>query len=58
MLKELKLAHDAAVSTGAATPPGPKAAALYDLFAQTDHGGTDFSGIVNFLRAQSDLVCR
>ncbi len=53
MLKDLKLAQDAAVSTGAATHLGAEAAALYAAFMQGGHGGTDFSGIIEFVRARS-----
>jgi 3-hydroxyisobutyrate dehydrogenase len=53
MLKDLKLAQDAAVSTGAATPLGAEAAALYAAFMQGGHGGADFSGIIEFVRARS-----
>jgi 3-hydroxyisobutyrate dehydrogenase len=53
MLKDLKLAQDAAVSTGAATLLGAEAAALYAAFMQGDHGGADFSGIIEFVRARS-----
>jgi 3-hydroxyisobutyrate dehydrogenase len=53
MLKDLKLAQEAARLAGANTPLGAEAAALYQLFAS--HGGkeADFSGIVKFLRAQT-----
>jgi 3-hydroxyisobutyrate dehydrogenase len=50
MLKDLKLAQEAAQSSGAATPMGAQAAKLYALFEAAGEGGTDFSGIVNFLR--------
>lgn len=53
MLKDLKLAHDAAVSAGAATPLGAKAVGLYEAFAEADDAGRDFSGIVEFLRGQA-----
>ncbi len=52
MLKDLKLAQDAARSAGAATPLGAEAAALYQLFVGRGEGGRDFSGIVRFLRGQ------
>lgn len=52
MLKDLKLAQDAAKSTGAATQLGAQAAALYAAFMQTGHGGTDFSGIIEFVRTR------
>jgi 3-hydroxyisobutyrate dehydrogenase len=50
MLKDLRLAQEAALSSGAATPLGAEAAQLYTLFAGLGHGGDDFSGIVNFVR--------
>ncbi|MET0744677.1 MAG: 3-hydroxyisobutyrate dehydrogenase [Microvirga sp.] len=53
MLKDLKLAQEAALATGAATPLGAQAAQIYDLFNKAGHAGTDFSGIINFLRGQS-----
>ncbi|MDA4844684.1 3-hydroxyisobutyrate dehydrogenase [Hoeflea poritis] len=52
MLKDLKLAQDAAQSSGAVTPLGASAAQLYALFNAAGEGGTDFSGIINFLRGQ------
>jgi 3-hydroxyisobutyrate dehydrogenase len=53
MLKDLKLAQQAAASAGASVPMGGVAAQLYALFAAAGHEGEDFSGIVNFLRGQS-----
>ena len=50
MLKDLKLAQEAAGSVGAATPLGAEAAQLYALFVAAGHGGDDFSGVINFLR--------
>src|SRR5271165_4442406 len=50
MLKDLKLAQVAARSSGAATPLGASAAALYDEFAGKGHAGEDFSAIIRFLR--------
>jgi 3-hydroxyisobutyrate dehydrogenase len=50
MLKDLKLAQEAALASGAATPLGAEAAQLYALFNGLDHAEDDFSGIVNFLR--------
>jgi 3-hydroxyisobutyrate dehydrogenase len=54
MLKDLKLAQEAAQSAGAVTPLGAEAAQLYALFEAMGHGNTDFSGIVNFLRGKTD----
>jgi 3-hydroxyisobutyrate dehydrogenase len=50
MLKDLRLAQEAAASVGAATPLGAAAAQLYALFAAAGHAGDDFSGIINFMR--------
>ena len=50
MLKDLRLAQEAALSAGASTPIGAQAAQLYALFAASGHAGDDFSGIINFLR--------
>jgi 3-hydroxyisobutyrate dehydrogenase len=50
MLKDLKLAQEAAASVGAATPLGAEAAQLYALFVAAGRGGDDFSGIINYLR--------
>lgn len=52
MLKDLKLAQEAAQSAGAVTPLGASATQLYALFNATGEEGTDFSGIINFLRGQ------
>jgi 3-hydroxyisobutyrate dehydrogenase len=53
MLKDLKLAQNAAAASGAATPLGANAAALYSMFEAAGNGGVDFSGIVKMLRGQS-----
>jgi 3-hydroxyisobutyrate dehydrogenase len=51
MLKDLKLAQEAARSTAAATPMGAGAAAVYERFVQDGNAaGVDFSGIIRFLR--------
>ena len=52
MLKDLKLAQEAASSVGAVTPLGAEAAQLYALSVAAGHGGDDFSGIINFLRGR------
>ncbi|WP_136656443.1 3-hydroxyisobutyrate dehydrogenase [Nitratireductor sp. XY-223] len=52
MLKDLKLSQEAAQSAGVATPLGASAMQLYALFNAAGEGGTDFSGIINFLRGQ------
>jgi 3-hydroxyisobutyrate dehydrogenase len=38
---------------GGRRPLGAEAAQLYALYVAADHGGDDFSGIVNFLRGAS-----
>jgi 3-hydroxyisobutyrate dehydrogenase len=53
MLKDLKLAQEAAGSAGAATPLGAEAASLYALFCNSGGADQDFSGIVKFLRGSS-----
>lgn len=53
MLKDLKLAQEAAHASGAATPLGAEAAALYQLFDSEGEGARDFSGIINFIRGQT-----
>jgi 3-hydroxyisobutyrate dehydrogenase len=50
MLKDLKLAQDAARATRAATPLGAGAAAVYERFVDTGEGDVDFSGIIRYLR--------
>lgn len=50
MLKDLRLAQDAARASNATTPLGAEAASLYSLFVGHGHAGRDFSGIIRFLR--------
>ncbi|MCE9522358.1 MAG: 3-hydroxyisobutyrate dehydrogenase [Alphaproteobacteria bacterium] len=50
MLKDLKLAQSAAQASGAATPLGAQATALYSLFESAGAGTRDFSGIIQLLR--------
>ena len=50
MLKDLRLAEGAAVTTGAATPLAAEAAALYALYVAAGEGGVDFSGIIRMIR--------
>jgi 3-hydroxyisobutyrate dehydrogenase len=52
MLKDLKLAQDAAQSAGATTPLGAEAAEIYERYAAQGESARDFSGIINFLRAR------
>ncbi|MGE3148392.1 MAG: 3-hydroxyisobutyrate dehydrogenase [Pseudorhodoplanes sp.] len=53
MLKDLKLARDAAEDTKTATPLGAQAAVIYERYAQSGEAGRDFSGIIRFLRGLS-----
>jgi 3-hydroxyisobutyrate dehydrogenase len=50
MLKDLKLAQDAARQVRAVTPLGAGAAAVYQRFVEDGGGALDFSGIIRFLR--------
>lgn len=49
MLKDLKLAQQAAQTSGASTPLGANAAALYNLFVNSGNGEVDFSGIIRMI---------
>ncbi|MCZ8173498.1 MAG: 3-hydroxyisobutyrate dehydrogenase [Brevundimonas sp.] len=49
MLKDLKLALEAAQSVGAKVPMGTRAEELYEAFANAGNGGIDFSGIIKTL---------
>ncbi len=51
MVKDLTLAQDAAKASGAATPLGKQAQELYKAFDASGHGGVDFSGIIQHVRA-------
>jgi 3-hydroxyisobutyrate dehydrogenase len=50
MLKDLKLAQEAARVTRAVAPMGASAAAVYQRFVEDGGGAVDFSGIIRFLR--------
>ena len=50
MLKDLKLALEAASTAGASVPMGAEAASLYQLFVNNGGAGIDFSGVIKFLR--------
>ncbi|WP_419901958.1 3-hydroxyisobutyrate dehydrogenase [Kiloniella sp.] len=52
MLKDLKLSQDAAKSSGVATPLGSHAEELYQSFNDAGGSGTDFSGIIKFLKGE------
>ena len=50
MLKDLKLAQDAAKAAGAETPLGADAAKIYGEFVAAGEGTRDFSGVIRFIR--------
>ena len=49
MLKDLKLAVDAAAAVSATVPMGSQAEALFQIFANLGGGSLDFSGIIKML---------
>ncbi len=49
MLKDLKLAMEAAQASSAETPMGARATELYQAYADQGQGGADFSGIIRML---------
>ena len=53
MLKDLKLAQEAAAAAGATTPLGAAAAQLYGLHNAWGEGGADFSAIIHLIRGRS-----
>jgi 3-hydroxyisobutyrate dehydrogenase len=53
MLKDLKLARDAAEAVHANTALGAHAADIYERYAAAGHSASDFSGIINFVREAS-----
>lgn len=52
MRKDLKLALEAALATGARTPLGAQAYQLYNLFASEATEGLDFSAIMTMISAK------
>ena len=54
MLKDLGLAQEASQTSGATTPLGEHARAIFERFAQGGNEGVDFSGIVRYLREGRD----
>jgi 3-hydroxyisobutyrate dehydrogenase len=50
MLKDLKLAQDAAKTASARTPLGADAANIYSQFVESGEGPRDFSGIIRYIR--------
>jgi 3-hydroxyisobutyrate dehydrogenase len=53
MLKDLKLAKEAAGSVKANTALGAQAAEIYEHFAHEGYSGADFSAIINLVRERS-----
>ena len=53
MLKDLKLAVQAAQDANVSVPMGAMAESLYQAFANAGHGGMDFSGIIKMLEGKS-----
>ncbi|MBA4041425.1 MAG: 3-hydroxyisobutyrate dehydrogenase [Sphingobium sp.] len=54
MLKDLKLAAEAATTAAAQTPMGAQAAALYQAFADAGSAALDFSAIIKLLDQRSN----
>lgn len=54
MLKDLKLAQEAASASGASTPLGATAAQLYGLHNAWGEGDADFSGIIHLIRGSGE----
>jgi 3-hydroxyisobutyrate dehydrogenase len=50
MLKDLKLAQDAAKASGVRTSLGADAARIYSDYVKSGEAGRDFSGIIRFIR--------
>lgn len=53
MLKDLKLAQEAAAAARATTPLGALAAQLYAMHNAQGHSGMDFSGIIEMMRGKT-----
>ena len=49
MLKDLRLAQQSAGLTGAATPLGAEAEAIYSRYCKSGYGASDFSGIIRMI---------
>jgi len=52
MLKDLKLAQEAAASVGASTPLGAMAAQVYALYVASGEAASDFSGVIEMIRGK------
>jgi 3-hydroxyisobutyrate dehydrogenase len=53
MLKDLKLAEEAAKQAGAYTPMGARAEELYQRFVDAGNGGKDFSGLIKMIESSN-----
>lgn len=53
MLKDLRLAQDAAHKANATTPLGAEAQALFSMFVNRGHGGLDFSAVIRMIRGEA-----
>jgi 3-hydroxyisobutyrate dehydrogenase len=53
MLKDLRLAMEAAALADASVPMGERAAALYESFAEAGNSSLDFSAIIGALKANA-----
>ncbi len=53
MLKDLRLARDAAETAGADTALGKHAVEIYEIFERDGHAGLDFSAIIEAIRGRS-----
>ena len=56
MLKDLKLAQEAAAKSGAATPLGAQAEATYALFERLGFGAKDFSAVMELMRGRLEAL--
>jgi 3-hydroxyisobutyrate dehydrogenase len=54
MLKDLRLAQEAAALVGATTPLGARAAELYARYVAMGEGASDFSGIIRMIRSDRE----
>jgi 3-hydroxyisobutyrate dehydrogenase len=52
MLKDLRLAQDAAAAAGAHTPLGADAAKVYSQYVDSGEAARDFSGIIQYIRGR------
>lgn len=50
MLKDLRIAMEAAQAAGAVTPLGAQTTQLYGMMDAAGHGGRDFSALIEFIR--------